>query len=110
MRVWDLEPRRLCRQHLLGEHSELHALWNVLTQDRRGYRRHPETLRWEGRLAALYARHEQLVAEMVARGFNHASPLDPALAAGSQRVQDEFVDSIADQEALLRRKGCACAV
>ena len=47
---------------------------------------------------------------MVARGFNHASPLDPALAIGSQSVQDEFVDSIADQEALLRRKGCDCDV
>lgn len=27
MRIWDLSPKRLCRNHLLGEHRELHAIW-----------------------------------------------------------------------------------
>ncbi len=54
MRIWDLEPERLCRQHLLGEHRELHALWVILTQDKQGFSRHPETLRWRGKLQALY--------------------------------------------------------
>src|SRR6185312_17174317 len=58
MRVWDLPPRILCRQHLLGEHLELHAIWAVLTKGRKGYSRHPETLRWKGKLKALYKRHE----------------------------------------------------
>ena len=69
MRIWDVDPRVLCRQHLLGEHRELHAVWAVLTENRRGYRRHPETLRWEGRLRALARRHELLVAEMRRRRF-----------------------------------------
>ena len=38
MRIWDLPPALLCRQHLLGEHRELHGLWIVLTQRRAGYR------------------------------------------------------------------------
>ena len=76
MRIWDLEPACLCRSHLLGEHRELHAVWAILTQDKRGYRHHPETRRWEGKLAALYRRHEALVAEMTRRGYRHASPLD----------------------------------
>ncbi|MDE2290794.1 MAG: pyrimidine dimer DNA glycosylase, partial [Elusimicrobia bacterium] len=79
MRVWDLPPRILCRQHLLGEHRELHAVWAVLTQGQEGYSRHPETLRWVGRLKALFARHEELVAEMGRRGYRHASPLARAL-------------------------------
>ena len=54
-------PDRFCRAHLLGEHRELHAIWSVLTGDKAGYRKHPETLRWENRLAALYARHTALV-------------------------------------------------
>ena len=60
MRIWDVAPGVLCRRHLLGEHRELHGLWNILTQDKRGYRRHPETVRREGELAALFGRHELL--------------------------------------------------
>ena len=57
----------LCRGHLLGEHRELHAVWAVLTKDKRGYSRHPETLRWRGRLRALFLRHASLVEEMALR-------------------------------------------
>ncbi len=109
MRIWDVPPHQLCRQHLLGEHRELHGLWNILTQGKHGYRRHPETIRWQGRLAALFQRHERIVAEMARRGYNHASPLDPALATGSP-VQDRFVDPIERQYELLRAKKCGCRV
>lgn len=109
MRIWDLPPERLCRAHLLGEHRELHAIWSVLTGDRAGYRKHPETLRWDGRLAALYARHTALVEEMRSRGYNHSSPLDPALATGSA-VQDRYVDPPEAQIAALRSKRCGCVV
>ena len=107
MRIWDVEPARLCRQHLLGEHRELHGLWNILTQGKRGYRGHPETRRWEGKLAALYARHEALVAEMLRRGYRHDSSLDAGLATG-EAVQREYVDPPAEQRRILRAKGCAC--
>jgi hypothetical protein len=107
VRIWDVEPEVLCNQHLLGEHRELHAIWTILTTGKRGYARHPETLRWRGRLAALYARHEAEVAEMDRRGFRHASPLDPALATGSAQ-QTELVDSVEDQRARLSERGCDC--
>jgi hypothetical protein len=107
VRIWDIEPRLLCDQHLLGEHRELHAIWTVLTTGRKGYANHPETLRWRGRLAALHSRHEAQVAEMGRRGFRHASPLDERLATGAAR-QTEFVDSIESQQARLAQKGCAC--
>lgn len=109
VRIWDLPPERLCRDHLLGEHRELHAVWSVLTGNKAGYRKHPETLRWEGRLAALYARHAALVEEMWARGYTHSSPLDVELATGAA-VQDRFVDAPEAQVTLLRSRGCACSV
>jgi hypothetical protein len=109
MRIWDVPPRMLCRNHLLGEHRELHALWTILTQDRKGYRRHPETLRWEGKTKALYLRHAQLVLEMKSRGYNHQSPLDRNFAKGSG-MQKEFVDSIPKQMKLLMAKPCDCPV
>ena len=104
MRVWDLDPSALCDRHLLGEHRELHAIWSILTTGKRGYARHPETLRWRGRLAALYVRHEAEVAEMSRRGFRHASPLEPRLATGAA-VQSELVDSVAAQ----RQRLATCA-
>lgn len=109
MRIWDIPPGKLCRNHLLGEHNELHAIWNILTQGRKGYAGHPETKRWKGRLKALFRVHEEIVREMIARGYNHQSPLDKALATGS-RVQTSFVDTVARQVEVLRQKGCGCDV
>ena len=109
MRIWDIPAKQLCRQHLLGEHRELHGLWNILTLGKRGYSLHPETLRWVGKLAALYERHEALVTEMERRGYVHHSPLDKKLAKG-KRVQDEFIASTREQRKLLREKGCDCSL
>jgi hypothetical protein len=107
MRIWDLDPRLLCDRHLLGEHRELHAIWSILTTGTNGYSRHPETRRWRGRLAALYARHDEQIAEMDRRGFRHASPLDRRLATGAAQ-QTEFVDSIEAQCVRLAQRGCGC--
>jgi hypothetical protein len=107
LRIWDLEPELLCRAHLLGEHRELHGLWNILTLDKAGYRNHPETRRWEGKLHALFLRHEALVAEMDRRGYRHASPLDASRAAG-RATQDRYIDSPAEQRRILAGKPCPC--
>ncbi|ACD83701.1 pyrimidine dimer DNA glycosylase/endonuclease V [Candidatus Methylacidiphilum infernorum] len=107
MRIWDIEPQKLCNKHLLGEHRELHALWTILVQSKKGYANHPETKRWRGKLKALFLRHEQLVKEMVRRGYKHKSPLDQNLALGSG-IQDQFVDSIEKQKEILKRKNCPC--
>ena len=64
MRIWDISPDKLCRNHLLGEHSELHAIWVILTKGKNGFSNHPETLRWKNKLKALYLKHEIIVKEM----------------------------------------------
>lgn len=107
MRIWDVEPAWLCRQHLLGEHREFHAVWTVLTEDKTGYANHPETIRWRGKAKALFNRHAKLVKEMMKRGYGHHSPLDVAQAKGPD-VQTVFVDSPAEQLTLLKLKGCEC--
>jgi hypothetical protein len=107
MRIWDIPPDKLCRKHLLGEHSELHAIWTILTQGRKGYSKHPETMRWKGKLRALYDRHQDLVHEMTQRGYTHHSPLPRKLATGVSK-QDVFVDSYDRQCQILRDKGCGC--
>ncbi|MDP1760417.1 MAG: pyrimidine dimer DNA glycosylase/endonuclease V [Candidatus Woesebacteria bacterium] len=109
MRVWDIHPKHLCRKHLLGEHRELHGLWNILTKHggEGGYSKHPETKRWVGKLRALYDRHQALAHEMKDRGYNHASELDKKLATG-QGGQDVFIDTIEDQKKILIEKPCDC--
>jgi hypothetical protein len=109
MRIWDISPDKLCRKHLLGEHNELHAMWNILTRGKAGYANHPETKRWKGKLKALFTVHEEIVREMIDRGYRHQSPLNKTLATG-RCIQTDLVDPIARQVEILRQKGCDCNV
>ena len=69
MRIWDIHPGYLNRQSLLGEHRELHAIVSIIGNKKKGYSRHPETVRWVGYGWALGQRHRLLSAEMALRGF-----------------------------------------
>ncbi|AFS82918.1 pyrimidine dimer DNA glycosylase/endonuclease V [Candidatus Nitrosopumilus sediminis] len=109
MRIWDISPNLLCRNHLLGEHRELHAMWVIITEKKKGYSLHPETLRWYGKLNALYLRHELLANEMCSRGYNHKSPLDKRKATGKS-LQDVFIDDPLDQIKILKNKNCDCKI
>lgn len=110
MRIWDLDVSVLCKNHLSGEHRELHAIWSVLTKGKKGYRNHPEVKRWDGKLLALKARHDAQVKEMDRRGWNHKSPLQGELPPGHLLIQTEFLHTVEEQIALLREKGCTCHV
>lgn len=73
MRQWAYPPPLMCRQHLLGEHNEHHALLGILRlgMSVKGY--------LDGGLfdpPTLKTRHDQLVDEMVRRQYNHHTPLE----------------------------------
>lgn len=102
MRVWDVPAGYLSRQRLLGEHRELHGLASILVHDKKGYSRHPETLRWAGCLSGLTRRHAWLVAEMQLRGYRDRTPLDDA--SGQARWPGVYVTDPGEQFALLREK------
>ena len=109
MRIWDIEPQKLCRNHLLGEHRELHALWTILCHNKKGYSRHPETMRWRGKLNALYLRHEKLVMEMRKRGYKHKSFLTAKFAKGVS-TQSEYLQPLEKQVEILKNKKCRCKI
>jgi len=73
MRIWDINPGYLNRQSLLGEHRELHGVVSIITKGKKGYSRHPETIRWISHGWALRQRHRQLACEMALRGFTDKS-------------------------------------
>lgn len=72
MRMWMVDPRHMCDKHLLGEHVELHMFVGAMNKgtSMKGFL--DNNLLEPG---SLYARHELLVGEMLARGMRHQSPL-----------------------------------
>lgn len=102
MRIWDLNPGYLNRQSLLGEHRELHGLVSIIKYNKKGYSKHPETLRWVGLGWALKQRHKLLVAEMNFRGYIDKSPV---LLRSKPGIWPEmFIDAPAQQISILKIK------
>jgi len=109
MRIWDLPCKNLCRQHLLGEHRELHAIFSYLTKGNGGsYQKHPETLRWKGKIGLLSERHTEQVIEMRRRGYKHKSSLNVNKEDFGERSQNDFVNTIPEQIEILKNKKCDC--
>lgn len=73
MRMWGIDPSKLCRQHLLGEHLEMHMFLGVIRNGTslNGY---IENGLVETHL--IRARHDILVKEMLSRGYTHQSPME----------------------------------
>ena len=74
MRMWGVEPKGMCRRHLLGEHVEMHMLVGTIRAGKsvRGY---TDTGLMD--LSQVRTRHDALAREMVRRGYRHGSPLPP---------------------------------
>lgn len=94
MRMWMVNPKILCRKHLLGEHVEHHMFIGTLAEGKAiaGYLANNLM-----EPAMLYARHDQLAAEMVSRGYKHKSPLRVIELA----LPDEQTEVKVDSEASL---------
>lgn len=102
MRIWDIDPAYLNRQSLLGEHRELHGIVSIISKNKKGYSRHPETLRWMGHGWALKQRHRLLVAEMNLRGYVDRSPV--LLRSKPGIWPDQYIDLPGEQLAILKEK------
>jgi hypothetical protein len=102
MRVWDISPGYLNLQSLLGEHCELHAICSIISNSKKGYSRHPETIRWQGYGWALQQRHRLLAAELSLRGLCEKSPVN--LRSGEGRWPAVYIDEPGRQFELLKKK------
>ena len=69
MRVWDLPVNVLCDKHLLGQHNEIHIMWNAITQNKKGWINHPETIRWKDNLVSLCLKHAETKLEMIKKRY-----------------------------------------
>jgi hypothetical protein len=102
MRIWDVHPGYLNRQSLLGEHRELHGIVSIIRNNKMGYSRHPETMRWIGYGWALKQRHSILATEMSLRGYNDRSPV--LLKSNKEEWPVTFIDTPASQLSIICKK------
>lgn len=74
MRMWMVNPKVLCNNHLLGEHAEIHKHRHNFVKKHR----------IDGRIFPIVqiephnmeSRHNELAVEMLERGMNHKSPFE----------------------------------
>jgi hypothetical protein len=93
--MWLVDPKIMCRKHLLGEHVEMHMLAKSILAGKSlaGY-----VAKGLIDTTQIQSRHDALAQEMLARGYKHNSPLvvPPVEAMGR-------VDSSASVDELARR-------
>jgi len=96
MRMWMVDPRIMCQQHLVGQHHELHMIAGCLAKGRslRGYMQ-------KGLIEPtnLIKRHNTLVEEMISRKYNHKTPLNFETPKSEISV-DELLAHVDKEESL----------
>lgn len=107
MRMWGINPKLLCRQHLLGEHNEIHKhKHNFVKKHSIAKRIHPIV---QIEPENMEKRHDELVREMVARGYNHNSPyMQPDLSHLKPEERYAEIDiNVSIQDLTLRCPECS---
>lgn len=94
--MWMVNPRILCRKHLLGEHVELHMFVGTLNKGLsiEGYLKNNLL-----EIKSLFKRHQVLAKEMLKRGYNHKSPL---VEKTWSQYPKNYLDIVVDREKALK--------
>ena len=74
MRMWGINPKFLCKKHLLGEHGEIHKHRHNFVKHHRITKRITPIVQIEPE--NMEKRHNELAEEMLNRGYNHHSPYE----------------------------------
>lgn len=86
MRMWGVDPKVLCTQHLSGEHVEMHMFVGTI-RAKKSIAGYVNTGLVEPH--NIVSRHNVLAAEMIRRGMNHRSPIPPLNCKESGNVDRE---------------------
>lgn len=74
MRMWGIDPKYLCRKHLLGEHNEIHKHKHNFEKKHSISGRISPIVLIEPK--NMQKRHDELAKEMRMRNYNHKSPYE----------------------------------
>ena len=72
--MWGIDPSLLCKQHLLGEHGEIHKHRPNFVKKHKITKRISPIVQIEPE--NMQKRHDELALEMLKRGYNHNSPYE----------------------------------
>lgn len=116
--MWMIDPELMCKQHIAGEHRELHALKGSLERTKPKYdncekhRKNLTTLAEAGliELKSLKEKHEELAKHLE----NHDSPIGeiptmeylPEEAARAEVDRNKAVRDLIDRPEACRPEGC----
>jgi len=74
MRMWMINPKFLCKNHLMGEHFEIHKHRHIFLKKYSIAKRISPIVQIEP--ASMKKRHDELVREIIRRKYNHNSPYE----------------------------------
>ena len=101
MRMWQVSPQFMCRNHLLGEHCEYHKHRHTFEK------KHSKTKYIENNCLepkSMESRHNELVKEMQSRGYNHNSPfVQPDISYLPLEHQNHKIDAEKNLQLLLQK-------
>lgn len=100
--MWMIDPKKMCRKHLLGEHGEIHKFRHNFVKKHNMRNR---ILLGQINHLKMQQRHDALAAEMLRRGYNHNSPYEaPDVSYIPDRPKVNIKNNIKDLK--YRCKGC----
>ena len=102
MRMWMVDPKILCRKHLLGEHGEIHKhRHNFVKKHNISGRLNPVV---QIEPSNMKIRHDSLAKEMLRRGYNHKSEYEqPDISYLPEWQQNAKVDLSISMDDLFSR-------
>jgi len=91
MRLWMVNPKMLCKRHLLAEHFECHTFAGTILKGKTitGYINNG--LLEPGKVKS---RHKELVKEMNFRGYNHISELQSFSSEGLPEGKINILENV----------------
>jgi hypothetical protein len=84
--MWMVDPSLLCKDHLLGEHKEVHMLVGSLAKGTSLGKYLTDKLVDPSRV---FERHDALVREFVRRQYQHHTPLNLGVLAKKARLSNK---------------------
>lgn len=101
------DPKTYCRNHLLGEHKEIHQLLGTIKKKMRvgGYIKNNCI-----EITTMKKQHDKLVIEMERRGWNHKSPLigQDEINELASYLCEEHINAKVDIEVSNEERYCRC--
>ena len=95
MRMWMIDPKIMCRKHLMGEHLECHMFLGSIRNNKKldGFVE-KNCLEFKN----LKKRHDEIITEMQLRGYTHKSPLKFDQKKYLNKYPPKIINSIVDKE------------